>query len=69
MFKNLKAEMARKSLTLKELAERTGIGYESMKNKMSGATEFKASEMRAIKTEFQGCTLDYLFDVTDETDD
>lgn len=61
MFCNLNAEMARKKLSIKALAERTGINYESLKNKMCGATEFKRSEMIAIKNEFSDCTLDYLF--------
>ena len=53
--------MARNKLTIKALAEKTGINYESLKNKMSGATEFKRSEMVSIKKEFPTCTLDYLF--------
>ena len=61
MFNNLNAEMARRKMSIKALAEATGIGYESMKNKMSGATEFKRSEMIQIKKEFPECTLDYLF--------
>lgn len=62
MFNNLNAEMARRKMSIKALAEATGIGYESMKNKMSGATEFKRSEMIQIKKEFPECTLDYLFE-------
>ena len=61
MFNNLNAEMARRKMSIKALAEATGIVYESMKNKMSGATEFKRSEMIQIKKEFPECTLDYLF--------
>lgn len=61
VFKNLNAEMARNNMTIKSLAEKTGIGYESLKNKMSGATEFKRSEMVAIKREFPDCSMEYLF--------
>lgn len=61
MFRNLNAEMGRNNMTIKNLSERTGIKYESLKNKMSGATEFKRSEMLAIKREFPSCSLDYLF--------
>ena len=61
MFCNLSAEMARKRLSIKSLSDKTGINYESLKNKMSGATEFKRNEMLAIKNEFPDCTLDYLF--------
>lgn len=48
-------------MTIKALSEETGIGYESLKNKMSGVTEFKRSEMLLIKNVFPGCSLDYLF--------
>lgn len=61
MFSNLNAEIARKGMTIKALAASTGIGYESLKNKMSGVTEFKRSEMVAIKKEFPDCTMEYLF--------
>ena len=61
MFPNLNAEMGRRKMTIKSLSEETGINYESLKNKMSGATEFKRSEMLAIKTSFPGFSLDYLF--------
>ena len=65
MFLNLIAEMARRKMTIKSLSEKTGIKYESLKNKMSGETEFKRSEMLSIKKEFPDFTLDYLF-ATDE---
>lgn len=52
-------------MTIKSLSEKTGIKYESLKNKMSGETEFKRSEMLSIKKEFPDFTLDYLF-ATDE---
>lgn len=61
MFNNLNAEMGRNKITIKALSEKTGIGYESLKNKMSGVTEFKRSEMMAIKNEFPSFSLDYLF--------
>ena len=53
--------MARRKMSMKALAEATGISYESMKNKMSGVTEFKRSEMIQVKKEFPDCSLDYLF--------
>lgn len=66
VFNNLNAEMARKKVSIKALAEATGINYESLKNKMSGTTEFKRSEMIQIKKEFPDCSLDYLFATEDE---
>lgn len=62
MFPNLNAELGRRKMTIKSLSEETGINYESLKNKMSGSTEFKRSEMVTIKNvSFPNCTLDYLF--------
>ena len=61
MFPNLNAEMGRQKMTIKGLSIKTGINYESLKNKMSGITEFKRSEMIAVKREFDNCSLDYLF--------
>lgn len=68
MFPNLNAEMGRRKMSIKLLAELTGINYESLKNKMSGITEFKRSEMLAVKKEFAECSLDYLF-ATEERGD
>ena len=48
------------------MKEKTGIKYDSLKNKMSGETEFKRSEMISVKQEFPLCSLDYLFE-TDES--
>lgn len=63
IFPNLNAEMARKKMTIKSLAEETGMNYESLKNKMSGNTEFKRSEMLMVKAVFPNCSLDYLFEI------
>lgn len=62
MFPNLRAEMARLRMSLKDLADETGIGYESLKNKINGLTEFRRDEMIKIKRVFPECTMDYLFD-------
>lgn len=62
MFPNLNAEMARQKLTIKALSGLSGINYESLKNKVNGTTEFKRSEMYAIKKcAFPMFTIDYLF--------
>nr|DAP56863.1 MAG TPA: PUTATIVE TRANSCRIPTION REGULATOR, HTH DNA-BINDING MOTIF [Caudoviricetes sp.] len=67
MFPNLNAELARKGLCLKELSTITGIKYDSLKNKASGNTEFKRSEMLKIKKEvFPGKSLDYLFQTEED---
>ncbi len=62
MFPNLSAEMARKKLTIKALADLAGINYESLKNKINGTTEFKRNEMYLIKEKaFPMLSIDYLF--------
>lgn len=44
VFNNLNAEMARKKVSIKALAEATGINYESLKNKMSGTTDLRETK-------------------------
>ena len=66
MFPNLNAEMARAGLNIKSLAAKTDISYESMKNKLSGATEFKRIEMQKIRAIFPDCSTDYLFATNEE---
>lgn len=62
MFPNLNAELARNKLTVKSLSKITGINYESLKNKVSGKTEFKRNEMYKIKKDaFPEYSIDYLF--------
>ena len=53
-------------MSMKDLSVETGNGYESLKNKMSGITEFKRSEMLSIKKVFPECSLDYLFHTEDQ---
>ena len=70
VFPNLNAEMARRKIDIKSLAKITGIQYETLKNKLSGKTEFKRSEMYRIKTDvFPLCTIDYLFATELENDE
>ena len=45
----LRAEIARKGFTLPKIAEAIGIGKKAMYEKLSGKTEFKRSEMKALK--------------------
>lgn len=62
MFPNLKAEMGRAKLNIKDLSEVAGINYESLKLKLRGVTDFKRCEMVSIKKNaFPDKTLDYLF--------
>lgn len=44
-------------VTIKELERNVGINYESLKNKMSGATELKRGERVSVKRRFSGRRL------------
>lgn len=67
MFPNLKAEMGRAKLTIKNLSEISDINYESLKLKLRGVTEFKRREMISIKKNaFPDKSLDYLFQTDEE---
>jgi hypothetical protein len=63
MFPNLRAEMARKNITSREVSKKLDIGVKSMSNKLIGKTEFKRKEMFTIKHEyFPEMPIDYLFE-------
>lgn len=49
MFPNLKAEMARKGMTMSELAKKTGMTLQKMSCRMNGKVEFTYSEAYLIK--------------------
>lgn len=69
MFPNLNAEMARKKINIKTLAELAKIPYETLKNKCSGTTEFKRVEMFRIKKNvFPELSIDYLFSTEENTE-
>lgn len=63
MYPNLKAELARNKMTIKDLSEKLNIKYSTLKNKVSGITDFKCREMYLIKKDvFPDQTVDYLFE-------
>ncbi len=67
MLKNLIAEMARKGLLYRDLAEFLDRDEKSISNKISCKTEFTRKEMVGIKKEFfPECSLDYLFEQTEK---
>lgn len=64
MFENLKAEMARKDITIKDLSkdEELDLAYETLRNKFSGKTEWNKKEMFLLKKKyFPEKTIEYLF--------
>lgn len=66
MYRNLRAEIARKNKTLVELSSATGIKYQTLSEKMRGKSQFTVKEAVAIK-EALGVemSLDELFAVCD----
>lgn len=62
MYANLKKELFAQSVTQVELAKYLGIGTNTLAHKMHGHTEFKSSEMFAIRNKyFPDKSLEYLF--------
>lgn len=49
MYANVKAEMARKNMTIVELSKATGIRYQSLADKIRGDTILTVSEALKIK--------------------
>lgn len=63
MFRNLNAEMARYEIDLRQMSVLTGIAPKTLRNKLSGATEFKYSEITAVLKAFPvKFSVEYLFD-------
>ena len=59
---NLKAEMARHGVTEKNIQDLLNCSANTVRNKMSGATEFSFSECIKIRNVFfEGYRLEYLF--------
>jgi DNA-binding phage protein len=49
MYPNLKAELARKRMTMQDLAEKTGIRLQTLYTKASGKTDFSFHEAIKVK--------------------
>lgn len=65
MYENLKAEMARKSLTIMDFSKDKvlDLSYETLRNKFGGKTDWLRSEMFTIKENyFPDKNLEYLFE-------
>lgn len=60
MFPNIRAELARKNVEYKSVAEMLGITAPSFTNKMSGKTDWKKEEIDFL-LKFTNTTYDYLF--------
>lgn len=60
MYPNLSAELARRALSIADVAATLGISERSFYNKLNGNTDFWLSEVTTLK-QMLGCTIDYLF--------
>lgn len=62
MYPNLKAEMARRELTIRDLSERTGISYATLYPKLRGERPLKISDAEKIREALGAdLVLDILF--------
>ncbi len=69
MYKNLAAEMARKSLSTKEISSVLKISQASTRSKLYGKTELTIAEAFKIRNElFPIMIIDYLFDTKQRYD-
>lgn len=58
-YPNIKAEMGRHNITIKELAQNLKLSTNSVSFKLNGKREFTLSEIEEIANLFN-CSLDYL---------
>ena len=61
-YSNLKAEMARKDITIESMAQMLGIHRNSVANKLNGASSFTIEEAMKIRSSFlPELEYEYLF--------
>ena len=64
MYSNLRAEMARQSLSLVDLSKMTGIKYQTLANKISGKQPMSLRDAKTIKSALGvEIPIDELFEV------
>lgn len=69
MLCNLKAEMARRSISILDIAKEIGRTDRSVREKISGRTQFSMPEAAMVRDKFfPGYSLEYLF-TNEQSDD
>lgn len=69
MLQNLRAEMARHSITSSDIAKIIGRSERNVRDKLNGEFQFSIEEAKIIKDQlFPGCSLEYLFARTSTQD-
>lgn len=67
MFQNLRAEMARKSISSADISKIIGRSERNVRDKINGEFEFSIKEAKMIKDQlFPECSLEYLFAKTND---
>lgn len=62
-YKNLRAEMARNGVTIKQIAESLGVRFATVSDKLNGRSRFFCDEVIHIKRKFfPNHSIEYLFD-------
>ena len=65
MYSNVKAELARRNLTVVDLSTKTGIRYQSLVDKINGKYPMTLDEAKTIKSALQvDIPLEELFEQT-----
>lgn len=63
LYMNLRAEMARRNITISDIAKVLDVRYATVCDKINGHYRFYFDECYRIKTHFfPSCTLEYLFE-------
>lgn len=63
MYKNLLYEMVKQNLTVSKMASELNWNYDTLRNKLSGSSDWWRKEMIALKDKyFSECSLEYLFE-------
>jgi len=63
MLRNLRAEMAREGITIKDLSVYLGVRYATVCDKINGRNKFYLEEAFKIRKKFfPSCTVEYLFE-------
>lgn len=66
MHKNLRAEMARKGITMVDISNFLNVRYATVNDKVNGKYRFYYDEALKIKRHFfPECNIEYLFECTD----
>lgn len=65
MYRNVKAELARRNLSLVDLSNMTGIKYQTLVSKINGHYPLTLAEAKSIKKSLEvDVPLEELFEVT-----